>query len=372
MRSRAAVLFEAPGKWEFVELEVDAPKIGEVFVRYEYAGLCHSDDHVVTGDAPMAHYPICGGHEGAGVVEAIGEGVRGIEVGDHVVASFIPGCGKCTWCAQGMGNLCDNGSFMMLGTQLDSTFRLHLDDGTDVGQTSLVSTFSEYSVVPDSGVVVIDKEIPLDVAALLGCGVPTGWGSAVNAAAVRPGDVVIVIGCGGIGMNAVQGARFAGASRVIAVDPVEFKRDQAMNFGATDAVSTIIQATDLAQSLTNGQGAASAIITIGVVTEDDVGEAIESIRKAGTVVLTSMADIDQNSIPTNLFMLAMYQKRIQGALYGMMSPNGAIPYFIDLYRGGNLKLDELVTRTYRHDELNQGYADMHSGLNVRGLIDYSL
>lgn len=372
MRSRAAVLFEAPGKWEILELEVDPPKAGEVLVKYHYAGLCHSDDHVATGDAPVGYYPFCGGHEGAGVVEAVGEGVYGVQPGDHVVASFIPGCGTCAWCAKGKGNLCDNGSFMLLGTQLDSTFRLHLDDGTDVGQSSLVSTFCEYSIVPESGVIKIDKDIPLEVAALLGCGVPTGWGSAVNAAAVEPGDVVIVIGCGGIGMNAVQGARFAGASRVIAVDPVEFKREQAMQFGATDAVDTITKATDLAQSITNGQGAASAVITIGVVTENDVGAAIESIRKDGTVVLTSMADIEMNNIPTNLFMLAMYQKRIQGALYGMMTPNGAIPYFIDLYRNGDLKLDELITRKYRHDELNQGYQDMHDGINVRGLIDYSL
>ena len=372
MKSRAAVLFEAPGKWEILELDVDPPKEGEVLVRYHYAGLCHSDDHIATGDAPVGYYPICGGHEGAGVVEAVGPGVRTVQEGDHVVASFIPGCGRCTWCAQGMGNLCDNGAFMMLGTQLDSTFRLHLEDGTDVGQTSLVSTFCEYSVVPESGVIKADESVPLEVAALLGCGVPTGWGSAVNAANVRPGDVVIVIGCGGIGMNALQGARFAGAGRIIAVDPVEFKRQEALKFGATDAVATITQATDLAQSLTNGQGAASAIITIGVVTEDDVGAAIDSIRKAGTVVLTSMAAIDMNSIPTNLFMFAMYQKRLQGALFGMMSPNGAIPYFLDMYQAGHLKLDELITQRYRHEDINQGYEDMHSGVNVRGIVDYSL
>src|SRR5688500_2807531 len=133
MRSRAGVLFEAPGKWEIVEVEVDPPKASEVLVKYHFAGLCHSDDHVATGDAPVGYYPFCGGHEGSGEIVAVGEGVYDLEPGDHFVASFIPGCGTCTWCARGKGNLCDNGAFMLLGTQLDSTFRLHLDDGTDVG-----------------------------------------------------------------------------------------------------------------------------------------------------------------------------------------------------------------------------------------------
>ncbi len=367
--SRAAVLFEAPGDWEIVELEVDEPREHEVLVRYVTAGLCHSDDHVAKGDVPMAHLPLCGGHEGAGIVEAVGQGVRNLQVGDHIVAAFIPSCGSCRWCATGMQNLCDNGAFMMMGTQLDGTFRMH-HKGQDVAQTSLVSTFSEYSVLPEWGAIKIDKTIPLQAAALVGCGVPTGWGSAVNAAQVRPGDVVIVMGTGGIGMNAVQGAKHAGASRIIAVDTAEFKRTSALKLGATDACTTMNEATDLAQSLTNGQGADSAIVTVGLAEGQHVAQAFASIRKAGTVVLTAMANIDSNEIPINLFELAMFQKRIQGALFGMMSPAVAIPYFLNLYQNGNLLLDELATKRYSLQEINTGYADMHAGTNIRGVVDF--
>jgi S-(hydroxymethyl)glutathione dehydrogenase/alcohol dehydrogenase len=369
MKSKAAVLFEAPGRWEVVEVDVDEPREHEVLVRYVSAGLCHSDDHLTTGDVPSAHYPYCGGHEGAGIVEAVGPGVRGVQAGDHIVAAFIPGCGRCKWCAAGMQNLCDNGAFMMTGTQLDGTFRLHYD-GVDVAQCSLVSTFSEYSVIPEWGAVKIDPEIPLDRAALVGCGVATGWGSAVNAAQAKPGHVVIVMGVGGIGINAVQGAKHAGAARVIAVDPVAFKRNTALQLGATDAVENMTQATDLAQSLTGGQGADSAIVTVGVVKPDHVGAAFASVRKAGTVVVTGVANMNEATIPVSLFELAMFQKRIQGALYGMMSPSAATPFLLDLYQAGQLKLDELITRRYKLEEINQGYEDMHAGINMRGVIDF--
>ncbi|MBN9792602.1 MULTISPECIES: NDMA-dependent alcohol dehydrogenase [unclassified Pseudonocardia] len=370
MKSRAAVLWEAPGEWDVVEIDVDEPKDHEILVRYVSSGLCHSDDHLTKGDVPSAHYPYCGGHEGAGVVEKVGPGVRGLEVGDHIVASFIPGCGRCRWCAEGKQNLCDNGAFMMTGTQLDGTFRLHHGD-TDVAQCSLVSTFSEYSVLPEWGAIKIDKSIPLESAALVGCGVPTGWGSAVNAGQVRPGHVVIVMGVGGIGINAVQGAKHAGALRVIAVDPVAFKQQSALKLGATDAVATMAEATELARELTNGQGADSAIVCVGVATGDHVAEAFASIRKDGIVVLTAVANFAATGIPVNLMELAMYQKRIQGALFGMSSPTRDVPYFLEMYRQGYLRLDELVTRRYKLEEINQGYADMHAGVNLRGVVDFA-
>lgn len=371
MKSRAAVLLDGPGKWDVIEVEVDEPKEFEVLVRFTHAGLCHSDDHYAQGDVPAMAYPFAGGHEGAGIVEKVGPGVRDLQVGDHVVAAFIPGCGRCTWCARGMQNLCDNGAYMMMGTQLDGTFRLHTEDGTDVGQCSLVSTFSEYSVLPEWGAIKIDDDIPLDIAALIGCGVPTGWGSSVNAAQVRPGDVVVVMGIGGIGINAVQGAKFAGASHILAVDPVEFHREKALELGATEAFVNIAQATDRAQQLTNGQGAASAIVTVGVANGEHVAEAFGAIRKAGTVVLTSMCNVTEYGIPVSLFELAMYQKRIQGSLFGMMQPTRAVPDILELWRQGNIKLEELITRRYALEEINQGYEDMHAGVNLRGVIDYS-
>jgi S-(hydroxymethyl)glutathione dehydrogenase/alcohol dehydrogenase len=258
---------------------------------------------------------------------------------------------------------------MLTGTQLDGTFRMHLG-GEDVAQGGLVSTFSERSVMPEWSCIKIPDDVPLQVAALLGCGVPTGWGSAVNAAAVSPGDVVLVVGIGGIGINAVQGARHAGASRIIAVDPVEMKRQAALSLGATDAFADVAEAADLGRSLTNGQGADSAIVCVGVARGEHLTAAFSAIRKAGTVVFTAAASDRETDVSLGLLELTMYQKRIQGSLYGMMSPSKDVPRLLDLWRSGQLRLEEMISQTYPLDEINQGYADMHAGLNIRGLIRF--
>ncbi len=256
---------------------------------------------------------------------------------------------------------------MTAGCQLDGTFRMHVD-GQDVAQGGLISTFAERSVMPAVSCVKIDPDIPLEVACLVGCGVPTGWGSAANAGSVRAGDIVIVMGTGGVGMNAVQGARHSGATRVLAVDPVAFKRELALKLGATDAFADISEAAELARELTGGQGADVAIVTVGVVTSEDVGAAFSAIGKGGTVVVTAAGSQKTTGIPVNLLELTLYQKRIQGALYGMGSPGYEIPLMIDLYKSGDLKLDELVTTTYRLEQINDAYDDMHAGKNIRGVI----
>jgi S-(hydroxymethyl)glutathione dehydrogenase/alcohol dehydrogenase len=369
LQTHAALLMEQPGKWEVVEAELDDPRDYEVLVRMVASGLCHSDDHVAKADGKIGHFPYCGGHEGAGVVEAVGPGVRSLEPGDHIVTSFIPSCGRCRWCASGQQNLCDSGALLSGGTMLDGTYRMHYR-GHDVARSSLIGAFSEWSVMPEWSCVKIPRHIPLRSAALLGCGVPTGWGSAVNAAEVQPGDVVIVMGVGGIGINAVQGAAHAGAARVIAVDPVTLKREAALTLGATDAFAGMDEATELARSLTNGQGADAAIVTVGVLSGEHVAEAFDSIRKAGTVVVTAVAPMALQSIPVSPFMLAMFQKRLQGCLYGMMSPSSDVLRLLGLYEQGLLKLDELVTRTYQLEEINTGYDDMHAGTNIRGLVSF--
>jgi S-(hydroxymethyl)glutathione dehydrogenase/alcohol dehydrogenase len=201
--------------------------------------------------------------------------------------------------------------------------------------------------------------------------VPTGWGSAVNGAQVQPGQIIIVMGVGGVGINAVQGAAHAGATRVIAVDPVRLKRETALTVGATDAVESIDEAAELARTLTNGQGADASIITVGVLSADHIGQAFESVRKGGTVVVTSAGRMHDVGIPISPFMLTMYQKRIQGCLYGMMSPSSAVPRFLGMYEQGQLKLDELVSRTYPIEEINSGYDDMYAGINIRGLIEFA-
>jgi len=366
MKTTAAVLFEQPGEWKLTDVDIDEPRGTEVLVRFAATGLCHSDDHYAKADLVAPHLPFCAGHEGAGIVEKVGASVRSLAVGDHVVTSFIPSCGRCRWCASGMTNLCDTG-FREEGKFLDGTYRMH-DGAVDVAQSCLLGTFSERAVIGETSCIKIDADLPLHVACLLSCGVPTGWGSAVNAAAVVPGDVVMVVGTGGIGMNALQGARHAGASVIIAIDPSPFKQEQAMVFGATHSFGSIDEASDLVRSTTNGQGADAAIVSVGLPKGDHVAAAMSAVRKAGTVVLTGCSRGDEVGLPVNLFELGMYQKRIQGTLFGHCSPPRDIPRLAAMYRTGQLLLDELVTRTYTLDQINEGYADMHSGNNVRGVI----
>jgi alcohol dehydrogenase (nicotinoprotein) len=366
MKTRAAVLRDVGKPFEIVELDLDEPKAGEVLVKFAVSGLCHSDDHLRTGDIPV-RYPIVGGHEGAGVVEQVGDGVTRLAVGDHIVTSWLPVCGKCRFCARGQSNLCDLGRFLVDNSLTDGTYRYH-DGGADVGQMCLLGTFSQYAVLSEASVLKIENDIPLEVAALVGCGVPTGFGSAVNAGEVRPGDTTIVYGVGGVGTNALQGAAHAGARYVIAVDPVEFKRENALNFGATHAVATAEEAQALALELTWGVGADQAIVTMGVVTEEVVSAAFAAIRKRGIVVLTGLAHPALKSVHVSGFELTLFEKRIQGALFGSSNPFDDIPRILDLYRAGKIKLDELISNRYTLDQVNQGYDDLMAGRNIRGVI----
>jgi len=374
MQTRGAVIRQAPGKYEVVDLEVDDPRPDEIQVKMVGSGMCHSDDHIATGDIPVGTYPMAGGHEGAGVVTKVGgHNSKGIQEGDHVVFSFLPSCGHCRWCASGRQNLCDLGAGILAGPRWTdpSSYRLTLTDGTPVGQMCGISTFVETTTVSADSAVKVPEDIPLDVACLVGCGVGTGWGSAVNAAEAQPGQTVIVMGVGGIGINAVQGAAHVGASNIIAVDPVAFKREKAQELGATHAVETMEEATELAKQFTNGQGADSAIITVGVLKSEMVGQALGAIRKAGTVVVTALGDLTDVGAPISLADLTLSQKRLQGALFGMSNPNYDILRQLELYRSGVLKLDELITKSYPLDEIQQGYQDMHDGKNIRGVIKYA-
>jgi len=371
--TRGAVVRSAPGKFEVVDLEIDDPRPGEIEVKMVASGLCHSDDHIATGDIPVGTYPFAGGHEGSGIVTRAGANKKGLKEGDHVVFSFLPSCGHCRWCASGMQNLCDLGAGLLAGTRWEeNTTRLRLaEDGTPVGQMCGISTFCETTLVSEDSCVKVPDDVPLEVACLVGCGVGTGWGSAVNAGGVQPGHTTIVMGIGGIGINAVQGAAHAGASNIIAVDPVALKRESAQQLGATHAVETMEEATELAKQFTNGQGADQAIITVGVLKPDHVGQAMASIRKAGTVVVTALGDINSTEpLPVSLADVTLFQKRIQGAMFGMSNPNWDILRQLELYRAGALKLDELVTTTYTLDQVAAAYEDMHAGKNIRGVIRY--
>jgi NDMA-dependent alcohol dehydrogenase len=368
MRTRGAVVRAVPGEWEIVEIDVEPPRQGELQVALVAAGLCHSDDHVTSGDLSAPLLPLAGGHEGAGIVEAVGPDTPGWGVGDHVVLSWVASCGRCRFCASGMQNLCDLAAEILTGRRVDGSLRMSID-GSPIAQMTGLATFCERTVVDVNSAIKVDADLPLDTVVLVGCGVGTGWGSAVNAAETRPGQTVIVMGVGGIGIHAVQGAAHAGALHVIAVDPVEFKREMAMQVGATHAFSNIEDAAEFARSVTNGQGADAAIVTVGVLKEEHVLAAFEAIRKAGIVVVTAVGRrTERINVPAG--EMTLYQKRIQGALYGASSPSRDIPWMLDMYRAGRLHLDDLITTRYRLEDINVGYADMRAGKNIRGVIVY--
>ncbi|MCS6880759.1 MAG: NDMA-dependent alcohol dehydrogenase [Oscillochloridaceae bacterium] len=366
MKTTAAVLWDVGKPWAIEEVELDEPRDGEVLIRFVAAGLCHSDEHLRHGDL-VPRFPIVGGHEGAGIIEAVGPGVTRVKPGDHVVCSFIPSCGHCRWCSTGQQNLCDMGATILEGSMPDGTFRFHAR-GQDLGAMCMLGTFARYSVIPQNSCVVIDPDIPLEVAVLVGCGVPTGWGSAVYAARVAPGDTVVIYGIGGIGINAVQGAAHAGARHVIAVDPLANKREKAEELGATHSVATAEEAREIAMRLTRGVGADKAIVTVDIVNEEVVQAAFDVIRKGGTMVLTGLADPAKKTVHLSGAVMTLYQKEVRGTLFGHSNPMYDIRKLLDLYRDGQLKLDELVTRRYRLEEINQGYEDLLAGKNVRGVI----
>ncbi len=370
MKTKAAVNWGVGQDWKIEELVLDDPKHGEVLVKLAASGLCHSDEHILTGDMPVPGYPYIGGHEGAGVVEKVGPGVESLKVGDHVVLSFIPACGRCKMCSTGHQNLCDLGAGILEGLQItDGTSRHHIK-GEDARLMCVLGTFSPYTVVNEASAVKIDDDIPLQLAALVGCGVTTGWGSAVNSADVQPGETVVVVGVGGIGSNAVQGARIAGAKYIVAVDPVEFKRENAQAFGATHTAASIEEAMPLVQQITRGAMADKVIYTAGVVQGALMAGIMALTTKGGIAVVTGISPAADMSVNMSLFDLTLSQKRVQGSLFGSANPRADIPRLLSLYQNGQLKLNELVTKTYSLEDINQGYQDLRDGKNIRGVVVY--
>lgn len=370
MKTVAAVLHEQGKPWDVVEIDLDPPKDHEVLVRFHAAGLCHSDEHVRSGDS-RGRVPMVGGHEGAGIVEAVGNGVDRVAVGDHVVCSFIPVCGTCRYCQTGRSSLCNKGLNAGIGCLPDGTFRFH-ENGQDIGGLCCLGTFSERAVLSEWSVTKVPDEVPFDVAALVGCGVTTGWGSAVYASGVRAGETVVVVGIGGVGINAVQGARMAGARDVIAVDPVPFKLEMAAKLGATHTYSDYDQVRETVKELTWGQGADHVILTVGVMTREVVDFGIELTGKGGTVTITGIPVMGDMTIVQNSAAITGWQKRIQGTIFGSANPLYDIPRLLSLYKAGDLKLDELITRRYKLEQVNDGYQDMLDGKNIRGVIIYDV
>ncbi|OBC00818.1 NDMA-dependent alcohol dehydrogenase [Gordonia sp. 852002-50395_SCH5434458] len=372
MKTKGALLRELNSPWEIEEIEIGEPRAHEIKIRMEAAGMCHSDHHLMTGGIPLGGFPILGGHEGAGVIEELGEGVTDFEVGDHVVLSFIPSCGKCPSCRSGLANLCDLGALLLQGEAVsDHTFRIHTAKGENVYPMTLLGTFSPYMVVHEASVVKIDNDIPFEVAALVGCGIPTGYGSSTRSGDVRPGEDVAIVGVGGVGTAALQGAMIAGARNIFAIDPVEWKREQALKFGATAAFASIDEAAGAIAETTHGAMCRKVIVTVGEVHGKDVDSWMGITAKAGTCVLTGMGNMLDTEVTLNLSMLTLLQKNLQGSIFGGANPKLDIPQLLSMYKIGKLNIDDMITRQYRLDQINQGYQDMLDGKNIRGVIRYT-
>ena len=386
MKCQAAVLRGVGRDWEIEEITLDPPQAGEVLVKMAVAGVCHSDDHYATGDGVMSpeltaiveatggsapeYFPLLGGHEGAGVVEEVGPGVRSVQPGDRVATSFIPACGSCRWCVSGMTYLCDAGAMMFAKEMTtDGTARRHLGDEDLTAMTQL-GTFSEYMVVAEESVIKIDDSIPFEAASLVSCGVTTGWGSATVGVGTQVGDTVVVVGTGGVGINAVQGARAAGANAVVAVDPVEFKRDTAKFFGATDTSPSIEEAFLLVKEITNGVMADRVVLTPERALRRTAGPRDDADAQRGHLPDDRGAEAGSRTWFRWCSSTCSKAADLKGLLYGGMNPRVSMPMLLSMYRSGNLKLDELVTQRYRLDQINDAITDMREGRNIRGIIQF--
>lgn len=365
MKVKAALLAEVGQPFVIEHLTLDPPRQGEVLVRIAASGVCHSDYHVLTGTTRHPLPCVCG-HEGAGVVEAVGPGVSRVRPGDHIVLSWAPDCGQCFYCQHGKPNLCDTFTApIWAGTMLDGTPRLHRANGDPVYHYCGLATFAEYAVVPQESCIVIRQDVPLAVASLVGCAVATGVGAAFYTAQVRPGESVVVFGCGGIGLNILQGAALCGASPIIAVDTNEAKMQIAREF---DATHTLIAGSDTLQAirdLTGGRGADHVFEAVGAPSVQE--QAFGAVRPGGTLTLVGLSPMGSG---TNLpgAIITRQEMVIKGSYYGSVSPSRDFPLLIDLYMNGKLKLDHLISQQYALEDINSAYDAMLIGEAARGVI----
>ena len=362
MKTMKAVVVNELNEFATEEVTLDAPKAEELLIRMKATGVCRSDLSVINGTIPM-QLPCVIGHEGAGVVEQVGEYVEGFAVGDHVVLSFVPFCGECNDCQHERPNMCTAGQFAG-GKMLDGTTRVHRGE-EDIDVMTLLGCMAEYVVCAPINVIKIDKTIPFDRAALVGCAVTTGVGAAMNTAKVEPGSSVAVFGCGGIGLSIIQGAKLAGATQIIAIDVADNKLEMAKHFGATHVINGMQEdAVAAIQALTNG-GSDYAFEAVGNPTLME--QAYAAIRRKGTAVIVGVGKLTE-TMELNALLVSLHGKTLTGSMYGDANPPVDFPKLLGLYQRGELNLDDMVSATYTIDQAFQAFADMESNVNARGVI----
>jgi Zn-dependent alcohol dehydrogenase len=363
MRITAAVLHDVNKPYSIETVELDPPKRGEVLVKIGAAGVCRSDLHFQKGEATIA-LPAVLGHEGSGTVQAVGEGVTMVKPGDRVILSFVPNCGHCPSCETGRPYLCDEHA-RTTGKLFDNTSRLHTLAGQDLAHMGKVACFADHAVVPEAGCIPAPAGLDFPQMALIGCSVTTGVGAALFNAGVQPGDSVAVIGCGGVGLNVLQGARSAGATTIVAVDVKGAALDFARKFGATHTVNARTEdAVARVKALTGG-GAHWAFEAYGGGATTRM--AVDMLRKRGTAVIVGIAPIGDDAVIEPVVITRM-EKTIRGCYYGTARPRQDMPRIADWYGRGLLDIDGLVTRRYPLADINRAYEDLDTDAVGRGVI----
>ena len=368
MHIQAAVLDAPRTPFRIETLELQPPRAGEVLVKLAACGVCHSDWHVATGDTRHPLPCVCG-HEGAGVVEAVGYDVSGIAPGDHVVLSWAPDCGHCYYCTHGQPNLCETFTGpIWAGTMLDGTRRLSRANGSPVYHYCGTAAYAEYTVVPAQSCVVIERGVPLEIAALVGCAVATGVGAALYTAGIRPGESVVVYGCGGVGLSGIMGAALCGASPILAVDTSAERLKLAQELGASAGLLADEGTIAAIRALTGGRGADHVFEAVGKPAVQEA--ALDAVRPGGTLTLVGLSPMGTG---TNFpgAILVRQEKTVRGSYYGSVHARRDFPLFLDLYQAGRLPLDRLVTHHYRLGEINEAFAAMLAGTGARGVITFS-
>ena len=364
MKIKAAVFYKPNTPFRIETLDLEEPRPGEVLVKVAAVGVCHSDWHLMTGATPHP-VPCVVGHEGAGVVEAIGVDVTRVRVGDHVSLNWAPNCGKCFYCINGRPSLCATYvGAIWAGTMMDGTTRLSRE-GQPVYHFSSLACFAEYAVVPQECCVPIRREVPFSIAALIGCAVTTGVGAVLNTARVKKGSSIAVYGVGGVGLSIILGARYAGAARIIAIDRTTAKREIALRCGATDFLPADERTVSQVQSLTEGRGADYVFEAIGLPKVQE--ECLLAARPGGTIVLAGISPVGSS---TNLpgAIITRQEKTILGSYYGTANTSFDFPLYADLYLQGELPLDFLISKKYSLDRINEAYTDMLGGNGARGVV----
>lgn len=351
---------EPPG---IEEIELDPPRSGEVLIRMAASGVCRSDWHSIRGVHPHP-LPVVLGHEGSAIVEAVGDGVDRLSPGDHVVCSWIPYCGTCRRCASGRPALCERLDAFNSGLLADGTTRFH-KDGERIHH-NVPSSFAERSVVPAHAVIEVDRALPLDQVALLGCAVMTGVGAVINTAKVRPGESVVVIGCGAVGLSVVQGARIAGASPIVAVDVVEAKLELGRSLGATDAMASGDDIEARIREATGG-GATYAFEALG--RPETIELATRVTAPGGTAVLVGMAPPDAR-VPLAALDVTVQERTVTGSWYGSAVPPRDFPILAGLLARGELQVEPLIARRIELDQIAEAFGRFAAGEETRSVIVY--